>query len=120
MGEPFGTGGLAALAVIALLALFIVLRFTSLAAEVAILVERLVKGPQKLYGEERADGGTVARFGRTRTELAPHGKVFVAGELWDAVAEGPIPAGSRVEVTGREGLVLCVRPAGPKTNHERG
>lgn len=120
MGEPFGPGGLAVLVAIVLLGLFIVLRFTSLAAELAVFVERLVRGRPELYGEGRGADGRIARYGRTRTELAPRGKVFVAGELWDAVAERPIPVGSRVEVTGREGLVLRVRAAGPKTNHERG
>lgn len=120
MGEPFGAGGLAAVAVIVLLCLFIVLRFTSLAAELGILIERLVKGPQKLYGDDRADGAMVARFGRTRTELAPRGKVFVAGEIWEAVADARVPAGSRVEVTGRDGLVLRVRPADPEDQRRGG
>jgi membrane protein implicated in regulation of membrane protease activity len=39
--------------------------------------------------------------------------VFVAGELWQAEADRRVPAGTRVEVTGRDGLVLRVRPAGP-------
>ena len=113
MGEPLGGGGLAALALVALLGAFIVLRFTSLAAELAILLERLVKGRPKLYGEDRAEGAPAGRFGRSRTELAPRGKVFVAGELWQAEADRRVPAGTRVEVTGRDGLVLRVRPAGP-------
>ncbi|MFN7940295.1 MAG: nodulation protein NfeD [Thermoanaerobaculia bacterium] len=45
-----------------------------------------------------------------RTEIAPHGKVFVAGEWWNAVAEGPpVAAGSEVVVTAVQGLVLTVR-----------
>lgn len=122
MGDPFDAGGVVALAVLGVLALFIVLRFTSLAAEVAVFVERLVRGRPELYGEGRGADGRVPRYGRTRTELAPRGKVFVAGEIWDAEADGPVPAGSRVEVTGRDGLVLRVRPARPSftRSDERG
>src|SRR3984957_638104 len=32
------------------------------------------------------------------------GKVFIEGELWNAVSETPVEAGQNVEVTGREGL----------------
>ena len=109
-----------ALGAIALLAVFVVLRFTSLAAELAIFIERLVKGRPAFYGEGRTEGAPASRFGRSRTELAPRGKVFVAGELWQAEADRRVPAGTRVEVTGRDGLVLRVRPAGPDdAGHER-
>lgn len=116
MGEPLGGGGVIALGVAALLGVFIVLRFTSLAAELAIFIEGLVKGRPTLYGEDRTEGAPAGRFGRSRTELAPRGKVFVAGELWDAEADRRVPAGTRVEVTGRDGLVLRVRPAGPESS----
>lgn len=120
MDEPLGGGGLLAFGVVALLAVFIVIRFTSLAAELAILIERLVKGRPQLYGEGRAEGAPASRFGRSRTELAPRGKVFVAGELWQAEADRRVPAGTQVEVTGRDGLILRVRPAGPDdAGHER-
>jgi len=47
-----------------------------------------------------------------RTDLAPAGTVFLMGEYWNAVAEegDPIKAGSLVEVVGREGFNLRVRP----------
>ncbi len=38
------------------------------------------------------------------------GKVFIEGELWNAVSETPVEAGQNVEVTGREGLTLKVKP----------
>jgi membrane-bound serine protease (ClpP class) len=53
------------------------------------------------------------RLGEARSELNPSGMVQVAGELWSAVLEAgsaPIAAGSRVEVTGVDGLRLVVRP----------
>ena len=42
--------------------------------------------------------------------MADNGKVFVHGEIWDAVSEAPIPAGAPVEVVAVEGMVLRVRP----------
>ena len=41
------------------------------------------------------------------------GKVFIEGELWNAVSETPVEPGQNVEVTGLEGLTLKVKP---KTN----
>lgn len=53
--------------------------------------------------------GMVGAVGDAREELAPEGLVFVAGALWKAVATtSPIHAGSRVRVTGRQGLRLQV------------
>jgi membrane-bound serine protease (ClpP class) len=40
--------------------------------------------------------------------LAPHGKVEMGGEVWDAVASEPVPAGAAVRVVGRDGLLLHV------------
>ena len=42
--------------------------------------------------------GLVGEIGVTRTPLSPEGKVFVHGELWDAVADQDIPSGTRVKV----------------------
>jgi membrane-bound serine protease (ClpP class) len=41
---------------------------------------------------------------------AAAGAVRVRGELWNAVATMPIAAGQHVEIVGRHGLVLSVRP----------
>jgi membrane-bound serine protease (ClpP class) len=40
--------------------------------------------------------------------LVPAGKVFVHGELWDAVASGNVPAGEKVVVRKVNGLQLQV------------
>ncbi|MBI2862708.1 MAG: nodulation protein NfeD [Chloroflexi bacterium] len=53
--------------------------------------------------------GLVGAIGITRTDLSPHGAVFVQGELWDAIAEQPIPAGESIVVTAVQGLHLSVR-----------
>lgn len=95
-----------------LLVLLLASRALGLAAHVGIWISERLAGPEELYGEGRAGDGRVARYGEARTVLAPRGKVFVSGELWDAVADGRIAAGERVEVVGLEGLELHVRAAG--------
>ncbi len=54
--------------------------------------------------------GLVGEIGVTQTPLSPAGKVFVHGELWDAVSPASIPAGERVVVRRVEGLTLQVEP----------
>jgi membrane-bound serine protease (ClpP class) len=45
-----------------------------------------------------------------RSDLDPRGKVFLQGEIWDAVAEdGPIAAGEQVEIVALEGFCLQVK-----------
>lgn len=53
--------------------------------------------------------GMVHERGRARTALDPTGKVFVHGEIWEAVADRTIEAGQPIEVTGVDGMVLEVR-----------
>jgi membrane-bound serine protease (ClpP class) len=50
----------------------------------------------------------VGMLGEAKTEVYTDGSVQVAGELWSAHSQAPIPAGSRVRVTGREGFILEV------------
>lgn len=54
--------------------------------------------------------GMIGEVGVARTPLVPRGKVFVHGELWDAVAESPVAARQEVEVTEVAGLTLRVVP----------
>jgi membrane-bound serine protease (ClpP class) len=56
--------------------------------------------------------GLIGEVGITQTALAPAGKIFVHGELWDAISPTPIPAGERVVVRQVEGLTLQVEPIG--------
>jgi membrane-bound serine protease (ClpP class) len=61
--------------------------------------------------------GMVGLVGTARTDLAPSGTVFVAGEHWDADSvSGPIPRGTRVTVVSVERLRITVRPAGTGTD----
>jgi membrane-bound serine protease (ClpP class) len=61
---------------------------------------------RRLSGAE----GMVGELGEARTPLAPGGKVFVHGEIWNATATEPIPAGARVRVRAVSGLELEVEP----------
>jgi membrane-bound serine protease (ClpP class) len=61
---------------------------------------KIVTGKQGLIGE----------IGIAQTMLAPAGKVFVHGELWDAVSTIPVPAGEQIVVRQVDGLTLRVDP----------
>ncbi len=61
---------------------------------------KVTTGPQGLVGETAI----------ARTALAPQGKVFVHGELWNAVASAEVAEGEEVRVSRVEGLVLHVDP----------
>ncbi len=62
--------------------------------------KKLASGPEQLLGYE---GQAVHGFGPDET-----GKVFVHGELWDAVAQETIEEKEAVTVSGLKGLVLQV------------
>jgi membrane-bound serine protease (ClpP class) len=63
---------------------------------------KVVTGAQGLLGET----------GVAQSALSPQGKVFVHGELWDAIASSPMPAGQLVVVRRIDGLTLQVDPLG--------
>lgn len=50
----------------------------------------------------------IGQVGEARTDIHESGSIQVAGELWTARSEKPIPAGASVRVVGREGLILIV------------
>jgi membrane-bound serine protease (ClpP class) len=52
--------------------------------------------------------GLIGAIGVARTELAPAGKVFIHGELWDARAAGDIREGDPVRVRAVQGFELEV------------
>jgi len=61
---------------------------------------KIVTGEQGLVGET----------GVAQTNLSPQGKVFVHGELWDAVSSANVAAGARVLVKRVDGLRVEVEP----------
>ncbi len=54
--------------------------------------------------------GLIGEIGTARTPLAPEGKVFIHGELWNAVASSPVTAGEHVRIRKVDGLRLEVEP----------
>ncbi len=54
----------------------------------------------------------IGSVGEVKVTLAPRGKVFVDGELWNAEADERIPAGEAVRVVSVENLKLKVRRIG--------
>jgi membrane-bound serine protease (ClpP class) len=52
----------------------------------------------------------VGKTGIAQTGLSPQGKVFVHGELWDAVSSADISVGQLVVVRQVDGLILRVDP----------
>lgn len=67
---------------------------------------KVVTGEQGLIGET----------GVAQTALSPQGKVFVHGELWDAIASAPLPIGQLVVVRQVDGLILHVDPLAVPTS----
>ena len=61
---------------------------------------KIVTGKQGLIGE----------IGVAETALSPAGKVFVHGELWDAISAVPVPAGEPIIIRQVDGLTLRVDP----------
>jgi len=61
---------------------------------------KVVTGEQGLIGE----------IGVAQSPLEPEGKVFVHGELWDAVSSANVATGARVQVKRIDGLRLEVDP----------
>lgn len=61
---------------------------------------KVVTGEQGLVGETAV----------AQTALSPQGKVFVHGELWDAISSSPLPVGQLVIVRRVDGLILEVEP----------
>jgi membrane-bound serine protease (ClpP class) len=54
--------------------------------------------------------GLVGQVGTTQSVLAPLGKVFVHGEIWNATSSSPVMAGTKVIVRKVDGLQLEVTP----------
>ncbi|MCH8041132.1 MAG: nodulation protein NfeD [Nitrospinae bacterium] len=88
----------------------VILPVVAMAAGFTFLVVRLgVKAlrARTVTGSE----GMVGLVGLAKTNLAPDGKIFVHGEIWDAVSVEPVQAGNPIEVTKIDGLKLYVKPA---------
>jgi len=54
--------------------------------------------------------GLVGEIGIAQTALTPRGKIFVHGELWDAISSSDLSAGQSAVVRRVDGLLLQVEP----------
>ncbi len=54
--------------------------------------------------------GLIGETGVAQSPLSPRGKIFVHGELWDAVSSSEVSAGQSVVVRQVDGLLLQVEP----------
>ncbi len=70
---------------------------------------KIVTGEQGLVGET----------GVVQTALSPQGKVFVHGEIWDALGSSELPVGQLVVVRRVDGLMLQVEPIAASTTAPR-
>jgi membrane-bound serine protease (ClpP class) len=53
--------------------------------------------------------------GEAKTAIYNEGSVYVAGENWSAHSQVPIPAGTRIKVIAREGIIVEVEPLNKAT-----
>ena len=58
--------------------------------------------------------GMIGLIGSAKTDLGPRGKIFVQGEIWDAVSTSPVPEGQPIQITDLEGLTVHVKPVEPQ------
>ena len=58
------------------------------------------------------EAGLLNEVGTAQTDLSPEGKIFVHGEIWNAISSAPVPRGGRVRVHAVHGLLLRVEPDG--------
>jgi membrane-bound serine protease (ClpP class) len=54
--------------------------------------------------------GLIGEIGVAQSPLVPEGKVFIHGEIWNAISSAPVPIGAKVVVRRVEGLHLEVTP----------
>ncbi|HWU41772.1 MAG TPA: NfeD family protein, partial [Candidatus Acidoferrum sp.] len=55
--------------------------------------------------------GLVREVGQARTRIAPEGKIFIHGEIWNAYADEVIEEGEKVRIVATEGLRVKVKKA---------
>lgn len=79
-------------------------------ALIAVFLMTLVLRAQK-HRVSTGTEGMIGEIGVARTTLAPEGKVFVHGELWNARAKSEVAEGARVRVREVDGLRVIVEAA---------
>lgn len=56
------------------------------------------------------DQGLIGQIGHAKSSFDTTGMIYVAGEYWQASTTAPVEDGDRVEVIGKQGMVLTVKP----------
>jgi membrane-bound serine protease (ClpP class) len=56
------------------------------------------------------DEGMIGLVGTAREGFESNGMVYVSGEYWKAETSLPVRTGDKVEVTGKHGMTLTVKP----------
>jgi membrane-bound serine protease (ClpP class) len=79
-------------------------------AIIAVFLMTLVLRARKAHIATGSEG-MVGEVGVARTPVGAEGKVFVHGELWNAMSGVPISEGARVRVRAVDGLRVVVEPA---------
>ena len=80
----------------------------TIAVLIFIIITRLVIRAH-LKRPEAGLEGMIGLTGEAATRIAPHGKVFVHGEYWDAFSEEVIEPGEEIEVTKIDKLKVKVK-----------
>jgi membrane-bound serine protease (ClpP class) len=70
-----------------------------------LVVRKVLQARKK---PDQMNPSIVGQIGEAQTEIFLEGSVQVASELWSARSDIRIPAGSRVRILSREGLILTV------------
>ena len=85
-----------------------------LALAIAGVMSFIVVLVTRAQAEHVATGreGMIGELGQAATDLAPEGKIFVHGEIWDARAATHVGRGDEVRVTGVKGMLLIVEKMG--------
>lgn len=79
---------------------------------ITVFLVRLAIRARSMKARLGADAMVGSRA-RAIEPLSPEGHVLVEGEIWRAVATGPVPAGTPLRVVGHEQYLLRVEPVQP-------
>jgi membrane-bound serine protease (ClpP class) len=88
----------------------------SVALPFAVITAFLLSLAMKARANKVATGveGMIGEIGVALEDLNPEGRIFVHGEYWNAIANSPIPSGSRARVLAVDHLKLAVEPVSSK------
>ena len=62
--------------------------------------------------------GMIGLIGSAKTRLAPRGKIFVQGEIWNAISSTTVSKGEPIQVTRVDGLTVHVKPVNPQNESQ--